>query len=106
MCYVSFNSICEQTNGEIAWSALVKQRKMCAKPKNINKTNKSKTVNCITVTAIDSLPPASIATSIIPHDQISAAVALYGCSNISGATYGNVPHRLSSNRSLPLILSR
>lgn len=42
----------------------------------------------------------------MPHDQISAAVALYGRINISGATYGNVPQRLSNNRSLPLILSK
>lgn len=50
------------------------------------------------------LPPDSMATKITPHDQISAAVALYGRVRISGATYGRVPHRLSSKRSLPLIL--
>lgn len=52
----------------------------------------------------DNLPPASMATRITPQDQISAACALYGRTRISGATYGSVPHRLSSNRSLPLIL--
>lgn len=50
------------------------------------------------------LPPESIATRTMPHDQMSAAVALYGRTKISGATYGSVPHRLSSSRSLPLIL--
>lgn len=50
------------------------------------------------------LPPANIATNIIPHDQISAAVALYGRTKISGATYGKVPHLLSNKRSRPLIL--
>lgn len=52
------------------------------------------------------LPPANIATKITPHDHISAGVALYGRVNTSGATYGKVPHRLSSNRSLPFILFR
>lgn len=45
-----------------------------------------------------------MATKITPHDHASAAVALYGRVRISGATYGRVPHRLSSKRSLPLIL--
>lgn len=52
------------------------------------------------------LPPASIATKMTPHDQTSAAVALYGRTKISGATYGSVPHRLSNKRSFPLILFR
>lgn len=51
------------------------------------------------------LPPASIATRMTPHDQISAAGALYGRTKISGATYGRVPQRLSNNRSFPLILN-
>lgn len=50
------------------------------------------------------IPPANIATNITPQDQISAGVALYGRVNTSGATYGKVPHRLSSRRSLPFIL--
>lgn len=53
---------------------------------------------------IDNLPPANIATSITPQDQISAGVALYARVNTSGATYGSVPQRLSSIRSLPFIL--
>lgn len=51
------------------------------------------------------LPPDSIATRMTPHDQTSAAVAWYGRTKISGATYGNVPQRLSNNRSLPFILN-
>lgn len=62
-------------------------------------------MNCRIINSMKvSLPPDSIATKITPHDQTSAAVALYGRVRISGATYGRVPQRLSSNRSLPLIL--
>lgn len=40
-------------------------------------------------------------TKIIPQDQISAGWAKYGFVSTSGATYGKVPHFLSSIRSLP-----
>lgn len=50
------------------------------------------------------LPPASIVTRMIPQDQMSAGVAWYGLTSTSGATYGSVPHFLSSSRSRPFIL--
>ena len=50
------------------------------------------------------LPPASIVTRMIPHDQMSAGCAMYGFTSTSGDTYGNVPHFLSNIRSLPFSL--
>lgn len=40
-------------------------------------------------------------TKIIPQDQMSAGCAKYALVRTSGATYGKVPHFLSSFRSLP-----